>query len=76
MHDVGRTELDRIGAPEPFLQTRGDPVVQPGEIDRAAGQPERQERDGRERDKPHGLAHVDADVANATRAAGAAIAGG
>ena len=75
VHEIGRTEFDDIGPAEPLLQTRGDPVVQPGEVDRAAGQPERQQRDGRERDKPHGLGDVDADVANMARAAGAAIAG-
>ena len=59
VHDIGRTELDHIVMADPLLQTRGDPVVQPREIDRAARQPESQERNGRERDEPHGLGEVD-----------------
>ena len=75
VRDIGWPKLHHVGAAGTLLHRRYDPVVQPFEIDRTAGQTERQQRNPDERDEDHGLEKVNHDVPDPTPHARASIAG-
>ena len=68
VHEVGRSEIDRIAVAHALLEARGDLVMQRLQIDRRMGEPRGEDQNREERDQRPGFRHAPDDPRGLPRA--------